>query len=418
MENLGNLAFLILNQNICMNGAEWPSSNTNIFDRIIRDPSSRAENERRCSEMLCAVLMNTRELRNRLLLWLGKIAGKKVSGFEDLSWEFKTQLPAEGKLIDLSIEGKDAETGAPRVFWIVEIKVKSPFNKSRAISAKELDEEEEKFDKDDVDQLENYDKILGKNNEAVNKAGFVLTLRDAEEKLPEGLKNEWTCTTWTGLGLELEDILIKSDKLPDVEQFLGRHMLGFIRKNLWKEEEMPEEKLELTFEDVALIKATYEKAVDLEKKLTSMLSNLEDTYKKEGIGSGEFKYWANLFSASYQVGIKRKISPGVYFSAGFAEKEFFVWLDAEKEISDFVGTTVNSALKKLQAKDKNWKVENYESGRFADVTTRISLEEILGSRNQLATMGEFVKRAYGQLEEAKIICTIQNKVGKSKKRKK
>ncbi|MCX6984658.1 MAG: hypothetical protein NT118_07905, partial [Lentisphaerae bacterium] len=266
-----------------------PLEEDNIFSRIIGDPESRWVNERRCSEMLCSVFRNTEILRSSLLLRLAEKAGQPISDIKNMSWAFETELPTELKRIDLTITGSDAESGKALVYWIVEIKVQAPFSMSSRIVDDTTEEDEgEIFDQEDVNQLENYDRILGRPgmNEISNKCGFVLTIRNVESKLPKGLKCKWTCLTWTELGMETEKTLKNTNTLSHVERFLGRHMLGFINKYLWRDEEMGND-TRLSFEDVALIKATYRKTTDLEKKVCEMVSSLGKVIEDSGFGVGE-----------------------------------------------------------------------------------------------------------------------------------
>ena len=61
-----------------------PEVDDNLFQRIIRNPRIDASNprERECTEMLCAVLLNTTVLRLHLLRWMADLIGVGIKGFD------------------------------------------------------------------------------------------------------------------------------------------------------------------------------------------------------------------------------------------------------------------------------------------------------------------------------------------------
>jgi len=72
-----------------------PQPSANIFSRIIRDPTApdRPMRERRCTEMLCAVLMNCPDLRAAVLRWMARAAGQPHEMIDELDWRFDTERP-------------------------------------------------------------------------------------------------------------------------------------------------------------------------------------------------------------------------------------------------------------------------------------------------------------------------------------
>lgn len=400
-----------------------PLEDDNIFSRIIRDPNYRMANERRCSEMLCSVLRNTEILRNSLLIRLSEKAGKPIPDIKNMSWVFDTEQPTELKRIDLTITGSDAESGRVLVYWIVEIKVQSPFNMSSRIVDDTTEEDEgEIFDRDDVNQLENYDDILGRPemDEISNKCGFVLTIRNAESKLPKGLKCKWTCLTWTELGMETEKTLKNTNTLSHVERFLGRHMLGFINKYLWRDEEMGNN-ARLSFEDVALIKATFRKTADLEKKVCEMVFSLGKVIEVSGLGTGEIsKPTKSLFTGFCYVTIGRKLLPksNIILHVGFDFMSLSVALQSlnkgERVALEAAAKSTIGNLKKL---DGRWNYEywnNKGEDIFDYIGIYVPIEEFLSAPDQLKAMQDFVRKALSDMKTVKIIDSVKCELGKKK----
>ena len=123
-----------------------PDSEHNIFNRIIRDPGVRWANERRCSEMLCAVLLNAPELRTSIFRWFAEITNQNITCIENIVWTIRTEGYASGKSIDIVIRGRAEEDGDDIVLWIVEVKVGATFHQSGSIA---YDDKEKRYEENE-----------------------------------------------------------------------------------------------------------------------------------------------------------------------------------------------------------------------------------------------------------------------------
>ena len=169
---------------------DLPSADTNLFERIIRNPftSGGALRERECAEMLCAVLQNAGGLRAAIMAWLAGLAHGEALPLDDLEVSLGTEQSVYGKRDDLRItaQRRDAESDALDLLWTVEVKVGASFHTGSSL----VDEVEE-----DVSQIANYDHWLTRQ-ESARKAGFVLAKTDRTGGLPSPLANHWVCITW------------------------------------------------------------------------------------------------------------------------------------------------------------------------------------------------------------------------------
>jgi hypothetical protein len=74
--------------------------------------------------------------------------------------------------------------------------------------------------------------------------------------------------SWSKLGLKVLDAL-RSGKLSSEDEFLAKHLLGFIVDHLWRVSEMTE--FEVNFDDVALMRAFSVVGRDSEDKINRAL---------------------------------------------------------------------------------------------------------------------------------------------------
>ena len=292
-----------------------PAKSKNIFQRIIRDPrpESAHARERECTEMLAAVLINAPSLRQHLFRWLAQLSGLDPKRIEELEFEFDTEASIGAKRDDLRIRGRRRlDDDQAVLIWSIEVKVGSSLHQSSmqhlGDNGEPVEDEEpdEELDKKLVNQLKHYDDWLCVQRTEIC-GGFVLALRDLSEKIkPLNLKGPWKCFSWTKLGLEVK-AAIDGKTLPSNELLLASHLLGFIRTNLWRNDEMPETTLD--FNDIALIRAFSQIGMDCENKVNGLVEGLLPIVKKSGVGNGVPKAYQRLYKSNSCAGIDRFIVP-------------------------------------------------------------------------------------------------------------
>ena len=259
-----------------------PSSNDNLFERLIRNPQApdRPMRETQCSEMLRAVLVSCPTLKLTLMKWLAQLLGVPTAVIDELEWTLETEQSIGSKRDDLRIEGwKITDEQRQRfVLWSVEVKVAASFHES---SQQDWDDDEAPVIEDDpnmVNQVVNYDQWLSKEA-AEFRAGFVLAINDLTKSLPATLSETWRCLTWTQLAEQTESMLT-AELLPATEQPFAQHMLGFIRHRLWDTTDMDDSRLEL--DDVALLRALAAIGQSCSQKIRGLVNQFEQILKGTG----------------------------------------------------------------------------------------------------------------------------------------
>ncbi len=394
----------------------------NVFHRLIRDPThpERPARERKCTELLRAVLIHCPTVRAGLMVWMAEQAELDLPAetAEELHWNICTEAPAGGKRLDLVIEAFPEgswEEGAPfSLLWAVEVKVQSGFH-----DAPPYDEElqqtktESSQDPAPVHQVANYDLWLSRR-EADRTAGFVLGLKNLTKKLPSQLQERWTALTWSGLGEQLKEIL-SEESLTGTEVFLGRQMLEFIRLHLWRENEVTEQ--ELTFDDVALIRAMSLHAEECRDKVKEISSTIEQVMEEANIKgkqidtqrtlfAGDIKQWVRLYLTSDKDIL---LEAGVHFT----DLALALWCKPNCSAYSVVEQIVDSAIDQLKDLDPSWTTYHEEgasqwSSEWRPVEIRLPLQDLLAAEDQQLMVRTFVRGALEDLQESSILPAIQS----------
>ena len=403
--NLISLLPLLIHRSVD-DGLDLPPDSENIFYRLIRDPrhSGRPMREVQCTEMLCAVMLNSPDLQLHILLWLNNLAGNQCADIEKLDWHIDTEMDAFGKRLDLKIEGFHYDASdAPSVLWIVEVKVQSGFHQSSDISGTDDDTE---GDENLVNQIENYDYWL-KKEDAEKKAGFVLSIKDSTDKMPEDLSQKWSTTTWTKLGKQIINAL-KTGDLASSDRLLALHLAGFINHYLWGDDDVTDERLEL--HDVAFLKAFNEIASDCVKKTERLVSQLDEVLGREDYGGSVTvkirKKRLMRESEPHILAIKDFSSDReVQLQAGIFCGRIIVSLSTDpkhtkkRQFQDFCA----SIFDKLHTADSLWILGEKMAGmaywRWLDIAHHTPLEVLLGADDQAAKLAEIVEEQLDALKD-------------------
>ncbi|MCF6313278.1 MAG: hypothetical protein L3J39_12580, partial [Verrucomicrobiales bacterium] len=265
-----------------------PVPANNIFQRIIRrpNPSIGRPKERECAEMLCSLLLNSKEAKETIITWLAEIARTSIDflNSDDNTIRIITEGPVGTKRDDLRIEISD-DPGNLICLWTIEIKSGASFHySSRQLLSDdesedeidlELGDDDIELEPDQVNQIINYDNWLAgqsRLNEDADIRGFVLAVDNLSLNMPEGLTSPWNCITWTQLWLCIGRLITSSAGLKETDRFLCRHVLGFIRENLWRKKQM-ENNNRIEIDDISLMKAMGTLGADFDAKLHGILKS-------------------------------------------------------------------------------------------------------------------------------------------------
>jgi len=390
---------------------------TNLFERIIRSPRPETPyaNERKCTEMLASVLLNAPLLRQHLFRWMADVSGfgpDKID-IDALKFEIETERPIGAKRVDLRIDGHaNSDLDGPQsLLWIVEVKVGSPFHKGAAQTPDDHGESLDYVEVSDgelVSQLKNYDDWLAAQH-AKKRRGFVLALRDLSPELSQlKLKCEWTCLSWTRLGLQVE-MAIEDEKLPPQEVMLAKHLLGFIRTNLWSNSEMTETKID--FNDVALIRAFSKIGRDCEERVNTLMEAVRPVIEKSAIGHGKINTIHQLYKWSDNSTLQQFLVPGWTKDA---DPDMEVCMGHLNDFGDCMGVwllmspkhpkwdavrkAVGPSLKKLIGRNPKWESGSNEAGDWVLLVLAVPLTDLLAAENQQQAWVAFVKAALLGLE--------------------
>jgi hypothetical protein len=397
-----------------------PSISTNLFQRLIRNPrpeSYRAK-ERECAEMLCALLQNAPGLRLHLLRWLGAQVGLDMEKLDGLRFAIDTEQPIGTKRDDLRIIGlpDDPEADRPLLIWTIEIKVGASFHESAAQLTR--DETPPEDDPTLVNQLRNYDCWLAQQH-AEHCAGFVLALHDTTADLPN-LECRWACSTWTGLGEQIADAL-RTAELPDAEQMLAKHALGFIREHLWRTSEMANAKLD--YNDVSLIRAFGFLSKDCEAKVNALVASLADVVEQSGIGKGEVEHQQSLFKGLMRSTVTRALASDSAIYAGIGGNPesggdyLSVWIEspAKHPQKQSFKARLRGLKDRLLQRNPKWVFcsQEAETGWMAwdDAELTVPLVTLLVHDDQEEAIRRFVGDALNDLKETGVMDAFDKTIG-------
>jgi len=389
-----------------------PKPTGNLFTRIIRDPTrpDRPMRETRCTEMLCAVLLNCPQQRAIIFKWMARAVNIPEDVIDELDWRLETERPIGSKRDDLRIEGWQSTIDGDdslEVLWTVEVKVQANFHQSSDETGCYGDEVGDpaavNSDVQMISQLLNYDDWLD-TREAKHKAGFVLAIPNHQPDLPAGLKCRWACLTWTGLGVAVMDSLL-ADLLPAEEKPLARHMLGFIREHLWRSSEMANTRLNL--DHIVLIRAYAAIGRECQMVADDLVAPLADIVRGSDLGITKTTHQKSLFSTSLfsviTAGFLDQDRYNVYLSAGVVREFLSVAVEwAPKHPSrPEIESAINAILPILNGDKRTWQYCEDEKA-WPGIHTRVPLTALLTEDDQPAAIRQFVVKALANLKTAHI----------------
>jgi len=398
-----------------------PIPSENVFQRIIRNPRPETPHarERECTEMLASVLLNAPILRRSLCRWMAEQSGLTPDLIDRLKIVVETERHVRAKRVDLWIEGhatSEAE-GVHSLLWMMEVKVGSAFHQSIAQGHDNGEDSHgkhgRKLDEELVSQLNNYDGWLFKSH-ATHRQGFVLAYRDLSKELPPNLKCGWTCLSWTGLGLAVRAAMT-TQSLPPEENLFAAHLLGFIRKNLWRIEEMPNTDLKLSFDDIALIRAFSRIGRECEKKADALIESIVPLVEEAGVGSGKVTHYKWLYKDSSCSVLCRFLEPrftkesdpylevGIGFDESYGDM-VYVWIITPRPSrAEAVRKAVALPLKRLLKRNKHWIEGSGEPEDYGVLGLYLPLTDLLAADDQQAMLAKFVRDALRDLKETEAI---------------
>ncbi len=396
---------------------DLPEQLENLFSRIIRDPTAphRPARETRCTEMLCALLLNCKELKLHLFVQLAKLCGWSDIPFSEMEFDIETEQAVGSKRDDLRIEGFIKSKNERRciLLWTIEIKVQAGIHDS---SYEEYGESENtELTKKDVPQIENYDRWL-QTQKVKHKAGLVISIPSSEQEVSElKLSEPWKCLRWTDLGLWIEEAL-NSEKLPPDEKMLGKHFLGFVWQHLWDPNEMTENKIGI--DDLALIRAFAHPGLNCGKLIDKIVAPLSQVLKESEIKfKPEPKHQPNLFRrdtlrsvihASLVDNEVVKPAPFLTLMVGIKRDNACVFIESSPASSWKRKTRAicQKKLADLKEKNSNWSLIEDE-GTWKDIELLKPLTWLLVEEDQEAALKEFVRAGIEDLKATGIIEALQ-----------
>lgn len=372
--------------------------------------------------MLCSMFQHCPVLRRRCLQWMAARGNAAVpEPGDEMDWTFKTEFSVASGRLDLLIDATPEEADAPGtnpssgLTWIVEVKVQSSFHQAPAVEQQTArGERGAGEDKQFVNQIDNYDWWLSRQ-EARHRAGFVLGVADLSADLPTSLDNPWTCVRWAGLGRCLEEACSEGS-LSDAESFMARQMAGFIRLNLWSESTMNDE--ELTFDDVALVRAMSLHGQGCRDKVKELVSVACDSLEETDLGVEPPRCQRNLRISSPKLWARLELvdSGDVRIQGGvhFADFVLAVWAKPNSSLYQGVHDIVNSKFDELEQQDERWRrfedTESEWASEWRPAEIRMPLTDLLAADDQEGAVREFVETGLHHLEEAGILDAFRNRL--------
>lgn len=401
-----------------------PDASENLFGRIIRNPSNqkRTVRERRCTELLCAILLNCRQLRIKIFEEFAATCNWRELPLSDLEYEIDTEQAIGRKRDDLRIEGfaPGNEERRPVLLWTVEIKVQagihysSPQDIGGYYEENESEEPGVDLDKRSVAQLKNYDAWL-KNRDVVGgrKAGLVLAIRSLTQKVDDlQLKQPWHCLRWTDLGHCIESAL-DEDLIPESERLIASHLLGFILEHLQDPSDMAER---IDIDDLAFIRAFAAHGEKCVGKIEDLVAPLRKVFEESGIEFHGIEHQHTLYGEKRRSMIHGKLirnasikpKPNLYLYAGVCEIECCIWIEAQPGTPIFATIKAHCESLLNALAEPGW--ETPAPDQFSWVVLRLSkpLAWLLLEDDQATALVEFVQAAIEDLKSAGIIEALQS----------
>lgn len=395
---------------------ELPDASENLFGRIIRDPNhpDRPMRERRCAEMLCALLQNCPKLRDQTFQMLAERCGWADVPLDEMTFQVDTERSIGRKRDDLRIEGYLVDDPEPVLLWTVEVKVQAGIHRS---SYQGFSDEDDPSDEHDVPQLENYDRWLS-TNEIRHKAGIVLSIRSMEGDLQSlDLRETWVNLLWTDLGAVTE-LALENEKLPEVEQMFARHFLGFLFQHLWDMRTMSSERLGIN--DLALIRAFMLEGDNCSQRVDRLVEPLVGLMEDTEVNFAEVKHEQvqMLFSSRLRrSSVKAYFFPNegttksVHLSvvAGIHEEHAFVQIEANPRCNIFtrIQTVCEQHYPDLHERNSKWIISKQDKGDWHQLRLNKPLAWLLAEEDQQSALSEFVFTAVLELQNCGLIAALQ-----------
>jgi hypothetical protein len=375
-----------------------PRSEDNMFGRVIRDPHSVSSNpkERECTEMLCALLRNTSVVRRAVLRYFSFLLGQNQLNLDEMTFEFLTEQNIGSKRDDLRVLGwkQSAEENVLTVLWTIEVKVGAAFHQSSSIV---VDGSIYGDEPATVNQIVNYDYWLA-GEAAEYRGGIVLAINDYSKTLPDDLDCQWGCTTWTKLG-ELFGEVLSGQNIPDRDQFLAEHVLGFIRQYLWRESEMKTTKVD--FDDIALLRAFSDFGLDIEKKIDELVSGLFEVAQEYGYGRDVFTHQKSLYkpmgrSILYTSLAGLSASDYPQLLMGVSKAGVSLWLETAptNNLKPEISQLVEEVIPALKERNSDWSRPDLD---WTDLSITMPLQALLAVDDQQTVFREFFRKALQDL---------------------
>jgi hypothetical protein len=381
----------------------------NLFERLIRNPhpDSPLVKERECTEMLACVLIHAPRVRALIFEKWAETVGLSPSELTGLEFVIRTEQQIDGKRDDLRIEGfrRSVDRSEPVLLWTIEVKVQAGFHESSLIGCEEV----ESVDLEYGNQITNYDAWLNKQPHR-HRAGFVLSLSSLKDCLPS-CKCQWAATTWTSLGSLLEVVAGQRDQLPPTELFLARHLLGFIKKFLWRRGEMSDDRMD--FDDVALLRAFADERGKLcQQRVEVIVKSLVPMIAGSDVGVGDVATGGKLFGAYNTYYAWRPFAPkgaegkDPVLIVGVEGDSLVVWIQTrpghpkKNKVRDLVVTH----LEDLRSRNSEWKVP--EQSEWCDLLIEEPLVRLLAAKSQLDHARNFVQGSLGNLSKTGLAAAI------------
>lgn len=393
-----------------------PPTQNNIFHRLIRNLHAESDHprERECTEMLAGVLMNAPTVRTHVLGWMATAMGIGLDILAGMEFDIQTEQSIGAKRDDLRIEGRtvDGDATTPALLWTIEVKVGAFFHDSSLQADEPHEPPHETQDQSEegelVNQITNYDRWLAEQPHR-HRGGFVLALSDLTSDLPEPLTCPWICLTWTSLGMAIKEALL--DPLPPQEALPAKHLLGFLMTHLWRSSEMPD--AQLSFDDVALLRAFEQIGDDCRKKVDRLVDSLVGLFAESGLGHGQVGRKKDIFSSPL---IRSMVWRHLFaddcpdLMAGILGDAMVVWIQISPRHAHKakIRSAVAGVLDALQKRHPAW-----EQGEddWWDLSISTSMASLLVAENQQATLKDFVSKALADLTAARAIRQIGLAVG-------
>jgi hypothetical protein len=384
----------------------------NIFERIIRDPTAlhRPMRETLCTEMLCCLLLNAPVLRKQLLSWFAHETQVPADALLDLNWEIDTEQAIGRKRDDLRISGylRSDQHDLLRVLWTVEVKVAASFHSSTPDWDQSDDcsitqphgDGDASSTTEVVNQLFNYDAWLAKQSTEYC-AGIVVTISPVE--LPVGLRSTWINLTWSSISDRMKQSL-SAHETPPEERLLVTHVFDFIRKYL-----ADPNKMELTFDDVALLRAFDQYGLESKQKVARLVTSCLERLRQLPL-SLEWAFQDHTFLLSRRCCQWAYLTPkkGICLFVGIWAAEVCVWIETQPSraaLKSKVRSQCRELLSALRERRTEWQVVE-EKLDWYDAYYSIPMTCLLTANDQPTLFTDMVLNAVNDMLETGLISKL------------